>query len=74
MVRAGFPRLRRQQKPHGLDDLAHLRPGVGPGEVGEDRVEDQLFFLKPGGQGVLPELQGQGDFPFQGGGGKRPGI
>ena len=54
------------QKPHRLDDFAHLGPGVGPGEVGEDRVENQLGIGEPGGQGVRPQLQGQGDFAFQG--------
>ena len=36
------PEFAAMQKAHGLDDFAHLGPGVGPGEVGEDRVENQL--------------------------------
>ena len=68
------PEFAAVQQAHGLDDFAHLGPGVGPGEVGEDRVEDQLGIREAGGQGVLPEFQGQGDFAFEGGGGKGPGV
>ena len=43
MVRAGSPQSSPPvQEAHGLDDFARLGPGVGPGEVGEDRVENQL--------------------------------
>jgi len=34
-------RVAAMQKAHRLDDFARLGPGVGPGEVGEDRVVNQ---------------------------------
>ena len=62
------------QQAHRLHPGPHLVPGVGPAQVGEHRVKDQLPGLDPRGQGVLPQFQGQGDLAFQGGRGKRAAV
>ena len=53
------------EQAHQLDDFADPGVGVGPGEVGQDRVEDEALLLEAGGQGGVPELHGQRHLGFQ---------
>ena len=75
MVRAGSPQsVAAGKETHGLDDFARLGPGVGPGEVGEDRVENQRASVKPAARACSRSSRARVILPSREAAGREPGV